>query len=74
MLEISLDDMTVYFTDGTEYWDINAEGGPIANTGELIGFVEELSEAGHIDAERLDQVLVDIREASMHKYPNTIIV
>jgi len=74
MLEVSLDDMTVYSTDGTEYWNMNAEGETLANTGELMGFVEELCDAGYISGERLDQLLVDIREASMRRYPTTIIV
>jgi len=76
MLEVSLDDMTVYSTDGTEYWDMNAEGAPLTNSRDLMGFVEELEDAGYIDAERLEQLLVDIRAASMwkHPYPSRIIV
>jgi len=74
MLEVSLDDMTVYHTDGTEYWDMNAEGAPLTNSRDLMEFVEELKDAGYIDSERLERLLVDIRASSMRKYPSRIIV
>ena len=69
-LEVSLDDLTVYSTDGVEVWDLNSEGEKIKNTGELIRFIKELCEAGIIGPDKLDRLTMDIRSSSMQKYPD----
>lgn len=56
-----LDDLTVYMTDHHgEVFDLNAGGERLANTGELLGFIDTLQEQGAYDCDTRNKLAASV--------------